>query len=74
VAFPRGSMASGGSVVLAREEPPKKLVDVERAAIKRTLEETNWIVGGRSGAAIRLGLSRTTLQARMRRLGITRPQ
>ena len=74
VAAPRGPMATGGSAVLAHEEPPRKLVDVERAVIKRTLEETNWIVGGRSGAAIRLGLSRTTLQARMRRLGITRPQ
>jgi formate hydrogenlyase transcriptional activator len=44
----------------------------EREVILRVLEETNWVVGTPSGAAARLGLKRTTLHARMKRLGITR--
>ncbi len=44
----------------------------EREHILRALDESNWIVGGSSGAAIRLGLKRTTLQSRMRKLGIAR--
>jgi len=37
------------------------------------LEDTNWMIGGRSGAAARLGIKRTTLQSMMSRLGIERP-
>jgi formate hydrogenlyase transcriptional activator len=48
------------------------LADAERAHIMATLRETNWVVGGRNGAATRLGLNRTTLIARMRKLGISR--
>ncbi|MGE0707366.1 MAG: sigma 54-interacting transcriptional regulator [Planctomycetota bacterium] len=50
------------------------LAEAERAHILAALEETRWVVGGPKGAAKRLGLSRTTLQARMRKLGIERPQ
>jgi DNA-binding NtrC family response regulator len=46
------------------------LADAERAHIVATLRETNWVVGGRSGAAARLGLPRTTLIARMQKLGL----
>jgi formate hydrogenlyase transcriptional activator len=42
----------------------------EREAILRTLRETNGVLGGPRGAAARLGLKRTTLQSRMRKLGI----
>jgi formate hydrogenlyase transcriptional activator len=42
----------------------------ERDAILRTLRETNGVLGGPRGAAARLGLKRTTLQSRMRKLGI----
>jgi formate hydrogenlyase transcriptional activator len=42
----------------------------ERDAILRTLRETNGVLGGPHGAAARLGLKRTTLQSRMRKLGI----
>src|SRR5438093_2616363 len=42
----------------------------ERDAIVRALGETNWVLGGPHGAAARLGLKRTTLQSRMRKLGI----
>ncbi|MGH9197863.1 MAG: helix-turn-helix domain-containing protein [Acidimicrobiia bacterium] len=36
------------------------------------LEETKWRVSGPSGAAVRLGIKPTTLEARMKKLGITR--
>jgi formate hydrogenlyase transcriptional activator len=42
----------------------------ERQQILRILEETHWTVGGAGGAAARLGVKRSTLQYRMRRLGI----
>jgi formate hydrogenlyase transcriptional activator len=49
------------------------LRDAERAHILRTLEETQWVISGSAGAAARLGLKRTTLQAMVKRLGIERP-
>ena len=48
------------------------LVDAERELIVRALKETNWRVGGPTGAAARLGMNRTTLQSRMKKLGIER--
>ena len=48
------------------------LEHAEREHIVRALGETNWVIGGPAGAAARLGLKRTTLQSRMRKLGITR--
>jgi formate hydrogenlyase transcriptional activator len=47
--------------------------DSDRALVVETLEQTGWIVGGPRGAATKLGLKRTTLLAKMRRLGISRP-
>jgi formate hydrogenlyase transcriptional activator len=47
---------------------------VERKHILQTLRDMNWVIGGPSGAAARLGLNRSTLNARMRKLGIRRPQ
>jgi len=44
----------------------------ERDHILRVLAETNWMVGGPAGAAARLGLKRTTLQSKMKKLGISR--
>ncbi len=46
------------------------LADAERVHIAATLRETNGVVGGRAGAAARLGLPRTTLLSIMRRLGM----
>jgi formate hydrogenlyase transcriptional activator len=37
------------------------------------LRESNWAVGGATGAAARLGMKRTTLQSKMQKLGIARP-
>ena len=50
----------------------RTMADAERAHITATLRETNWVVGGRGGAAARLGLPRTTLIAMMQRLGLSR--
>jgi PAS domain S-box-containing protein len=52
--------------------PASTLEEVERAHIVRTLEQTGWRVSGAKGAARLLGLQPTTLQARMKKLGITR--
>lgn len=49
------------------------LEEAEREHILKVLKETNWVVGGPSGAAARLGINRTTLQFRMKKLSITRP-
>ncbi len=49
------------------------LEDSDRGLIVETLEQAGWIVGGPRGAAAKLGLKRTTLLAKMRRLGIFRP-
>ncbi len=48
----------------------KTLEDATRDHVLQTLEETKWVVGGRHGAAARLGIARTTLLSKMRRLGI----
>ncbi|MBW2063048.1 MAG: sigma 54-interacting transcriptional regulator [Deltaproteobacteria bacterium] len=51
----------------------KTLEAVEREHILRILEQTQWKVGGKNGAAEILGLNRSTLRARMRKLGILKP-
>src|SRR5713226_9186181 len=50
------------------------LEQAERSHILRTLQQTEGMVGGRDGAAARLGLPRTTLIAKMKRLGVSRVQ
>jgi transcriptional regulator with GAF, ATPase, and Fis domain len=63
---------------LRRSEHPRvaapigPLVDLERSCIAETLQRTNWVIGGASGAAAQLGLPRTTLIYKMRKLGISR--
>ena len=52
---------------------PVTLEDAEREHILEALRETQWVLGGSSGAANRLGMPRTTLIYKMRRLGIGRP-
>jgi formate hydrogenlyase transcriptional activator len=49
------------------------LEDSDRALVVETLEQVGWVVGGPRGAAVKLGLKRTTLLAKMKRLGISRP-
>ncbi len=51
---------------------PVTLEDAERDHIRRVLEQSNGVVGGTNGAAARLGMKRTTLQSKMKKLGISR--
>ncbi len=52
---------------------PKTLDAVDRQHILRILDQTQWQISGRDGAAEVLGLNRSTLRARMKKLGIVRP-
>ncbi len=63
---PRTSVAVAGA--------PGTLDEVERARILEVLEQTRWRVSGPRGAALLLGLKPTTLESRMKRLGISRPR
>ena len=60
------SLTSSASAISTLEE-------AERQHILRALKQTRWRIAGPKGAAILLGMKRTTLQARMRKLGIRRP-
>jgi formate hydrogenlyase transcriptional activator len=51
----------------------RTLEEAEREHILATLKETKWRVSGAGGAAVRLGMNRSTLQFRMKKLGIARP-
>jgi formate hydrogenlyase transcriptional activator len=74
-----GTIHSSSSVQQAVSEPDgnsaghASLADAEREHILRALRETEWILGGPQGAAARLGMKRTTLQSKMKKLGIARP-
>lgn len=61
---------------VSKIEPPSRsastLESVEREHILQVLEETKWLVAGPFGAAAKLGMKRSTLQAKMRKLGISR--
>jgi formate hydrogenlyase transcriptional activator len=61
--------ATAGAVT---KQPAQSLEDVERRHIVAVLDETGWRVSGERGAAKILGLKRTTLEARMKKLGIQR--
>jgi formate hydrogenlyase transcriptional activator len=64
--MPKSATASGAG-------PPATLEEMERAHIIHVLIQTNWRVSGEKGAARILGLNPTTLEARMKKLGIQRP-
>lgn len=49
------------------------LEQAEREHILKALRDSDWVIGGPAGAAVRLGMKRTTLQSKMRKLGIFRP-
>jgi transcriptional regulator with GAF, ATPase, and Fis domain len=66
IAVPRTTVAAAAVV--------EKLVDVEKAHIRRVLESTGWRIRGAGGAADRLGLPPTTLETRMAKLGLVRPK
>jgi formate hydrogenlyase transcriptional activator len=56
----------------ARQKLRTEGEEAERNHILSVLEQTNWVVAGPNGAALRLGMKRSTLQFRMRKLGLTR--
>src|SRR6266478_1158315 len=55
----------------SKSSAPVTLLDGQISHILQTLQETKGVIGGRNGAAVRLGMARTTLIYRMKRLGIT---
>ena len=58
------------TVKQSSESASRTLADADREHILETLLQTNWVIGGQEGAANRLGLPRTTLIYKMRKLGI----
>jgi transcriptional regulator with GAF, ATPase, and Fis domain len=56
----------------SEKDTTDKLEDLERRHIVAVLEKTGWRIAGQGGAAEVLGLKRTTLQAKMKKLGIKR--
>jgi formate hydrogenlyase transcriptional activator len=76
VLLTRGAELRAPIAELTKSEPQvddvRTLEDANRAHIKATLRETNWVVGGPNGAAAKLGMHRTTLIHRMLKLGISR--
>jgi formate hydrogenlyase transcriptional activator len=77
----RGMIVSNGkslnvpipSVAVADVPSDRNLEDTERKHIVSVLEKTGWRLTGKGGAAEALGLKRTTLQSKMKKLGIKRP-
>jgi formate hydrogenlyase transcriptional activator len=69
--FEVGDIAAANSGA-SLQQKLRSLEDVERQHIAAVLEETRWRISGDSGAAKVLGLKRTTLEARIKKLGITR--
>jgi formate hydrogenlyase transcriptional activator len=53
--------------------PITGLQEIEREHILHALKASNWVISGLNGAAQRLGMKRTSLVYRMRKLGISRP-
>jgi formate hydrogenlyase transcriptional activator len=68
-ADPSSSLTSSTSLT----SPISTLEEAERQHILRALKQTQWRIAGPKGAAVLLDIKRTTLQARMRKLGIRRP-
>ncbi|MCS6262519.1 MAG: sigma 54-interacting transcriptional regulator [Nitrospira sp.] len=54
--------------------PSSTLQDAEREQVLRVLRDTHWVIGGPDGAAARLGLKRTTLTSKIKKLGLSRPR
>ena len=75
-----GTVLTKGDVLLIPALPtflvnrtnPVTLVEAERDHLLKALEESNWVVGGKAGAAARLGVKRTTLIDKIRKRGLVR--
>lgn len=64
---------AGGNGTVSEAPVHTTLRESERNLILQTLDAVGWVIGGANGAASKLGLKRTTLIAKMRKLGISRP-
>ena len=68
----RSATTRGNGAAKEEAQPIRDVLeDVERKQILAALEQSRWIVAGPNGAAARLGLKRSTLQLRMKKLGIS---
>jgi formate hydrogenlyase transcriptional activator len=73
LAAPAAEPSSSLTTPISSTSPISTLEEAERQHILRALKQTQWRIAGPRGAANILGMKRTTLQARMRKLGIRRP-
>ena len=71
---PDPNVVGANPVKVSLGGPEVTFKDSQRALIQRALQASDWIVGGSRGAAARLGLKRTTLISKMKKLGISRPE
>jgi formate hydrogenlyase transcriptional activator len=71
--FQQHALAPAAARPVDRDADIHDYRSIERDAIIRALRESRGVVGGPEGAAVRLGLKRTTLHSKMRKLGIARP-
>jgi formate hydrogenlyase transcriptional activator len=68
-------LREGATHIRPSTPPPLgSLDDVQRGYILKVLEETDWVIGGPKGAAVKLGMKRSTLNFRMKKLGIRRDE
>jgi formate hydrogenlyase transcriptional activator len=79
VILAEGPCLEAAAMMPARGLPPSRpagvtLEDVNRSHILAVLESTNGVIAGPNGAAARLGINRTTLNFRMKKLGISQPR
>jgi formate hydrogenlyase transcriptional activator len=72
--LPPGDLQPVPAQAPAPTTPAVTLADAEREHIRNALCEAGWVVGGPKGAAARLGMKRSTLQKKMQKLGISRPE
>jgi formate hydrogenlyase transcriptional activator len=70
---PLGDLDTRAAAGQQPRRPAQTLEEAERAHIVATLTDTSWVVAGARGAAVRLGMNRSTLQFKMKKLGIVRP-
>jgi formate hydrogenlyase transcriptional activator len=68
-----GEKPTNANVIVLRSAQEDTFWDSQRAVILRALDASGWMVGGPRGAATRLGLKRTTLISKMKKLRISRP-
>jgi formate hydrogenlyase transcriptional activator len=71
---PLGDLQLAATQAQVTAKAPLTLADAEREHILGVLGETGWVVGGPKGAAVRLGMKRSTLQKKIKKLRIVRPE